>query len=156
MRLAVLLAAATLASCGEPDAGDRSETANKVVAAQEAAVNAAMPPALDVPANVAAAAPLATVAIPAPFQGVYDESEEACARPSEYRLSISDKALRFHESIGTAATVIMKNARSVSVLADYEGEGEKWRSRRQLDLSEDGRTLIVSGEGTRLTRVRCL
>lgn len=156
-----LFAAVALASCGGPEQGDGGETANITVPSASAtgdpAANLAAPVAAapaETPANIAAPATAAD-AIPASFRGVYDESREACGRPSEYRLRVSDKALRFHESIGTIVDVAVRDPRGISILADYEGEGEKWQSRRQLDLAEDGATLVVSGDGTSMTRVRC-
>jgi hypothetical protein len=106
-------------------------------------------------ANEAPPAPaVRSDAIPAPFLGVYDGSLEACTRPSDERLAVTPRRLRFHESIGTVRIVTAKGPDAIEVEADYQGEGESWRSVRELRLSGGG-TLTVSGDGTRLVRVRC-
>lgn len=93
--------------------------------------------------------------IPAAYRGVYDGSLEACARPSVERLTVSARELRFHESIGTVRSVGYGGPGAISVEADYEGEGERWRSLRILSLAENGAKLTLKGEGTSLVRVRC-
>ena len=93
--------------------------------------------------------------IPAAFHGVYDVSKEACARPSDMKLRVSATELRFHESLGEVRKVEPGPPGSVRVEADYEGEGESWRSTRELLLSDGGATLTISGDGTRTVRVRC-
>lgn len=93
--------------------------------------------------------------IPAAFHGVYDGSLEGCARPSIERLTVSARELRFHESSGAVRSVAYGGSDAIAVEADYEGEGERWRSLRILALAENGTRLTVKGEGTRLERVRC-
>jgi hypothetical protein len=95
-------------------------------------------------------------AIPAAFRGMWDKDEVACGSPAgEYRLEVAADALRFHESIATVRNVAIGDARRISVEADWQGEGESWRNRRELSLSPDGRVLTVTGEGTSLVRMRC-
>jgi hypothetical protein len=72
-----------------------------------------------------------------------------------HRLTVSATELRFHESIGTVRQAAVTGLDSVTVEADYQGEGESWRSIRELRLSDGGATLTVSGDGTKLVRVRC-
>jgi hypothetical protein len=93
--------------------------------------------------------------IPAAYRGVYDGSLEACARPSVERLTVSARELRFHESVGSVRSVAFGGTGAIAVEADYEGEGERWRSLRILSLAENGARLTVKGEGTSLVRVRC-
>ncbi len=93
--------------------------------------------------------------IPSAYHGVYDGSLEACARPSIERLTVSARELRFHESAGSVRSVAFGGTGAIAVEADYEGEGERWRSLRILSLAEDGAKLTVKGEGARLDRVRC-
>ncbi len=94
-------------------------------------------------------------AIPAAFHGVYDGSAEACGRPSDGRLAVTARELRFHESIGSVRAVTSESAARIRVEADYQGEGEKWRNSHQLRLSGDGSKLTISGDGTSFDRVRC-
>ncbi len=94
-------------------------------------------------------------AIPAIFHGRYDESRAACDRPSDYRLVVTPSELRFHESIGKVRRVSIEGPRIVHVVADYQGEGESWSNSRELRLSHDDATIMISGDGTGLTRVRC-
>ena len=156
--LTLAAAAAMLAACGSDDG--RSDNA----AGEPAAANdTAAPPA----ANEAAAVPKATpppaagpepagaAAIPTPFHGVYDASREACGRPSEYRLTVSARELRFHESIGAVRSVVADGPDAIRINADYQGEGESWSNVQALRLADGGATLTVTGEGTSLTRVRC-
>ena len=93
--------------------------------------------------------------IPAAYHGVYDGSLEACARPSDQRLTVSARELRFHESIGSVRSVAWGGTGAIAVEADYEGEGERWRNLRILSLAENGARLTVKGEGDSLVRVRC-
>ena len=93
--------------------------------------------------------------IPAAYLGVYDGSLEACARPSVERVTVSGRELRFHESVGTVRSVAWGGTGAIAVEADYEGEGERWRSLRILSLAENGARLTIKGEGTALVRVRC-
>ena len=93
--------------------------------------------------------------IPAAYHGVYDGSLEACGRPSDQRLTVSARELRFHESVGTVRSVAWGGTGAIAVEADYEGEGERWRNLRILSLAENGAKLSVKGEGDSLVRVRC-
>jgi hypothetical protein len=150
MRAIGLVAAAAmlLGGCGSPK-----------VATSDAAGNAAPPapaaagPAAEAPAP--APPPITADSIPAAFHGVYDGSREACAGPSDQRLTVSAGELRFHESIGSVRKVASEPSGAIRVEADYQGEGESWRSTRRLSLSEGGAALTVSGDGTSLVRVRC-
>jgi hypothetical protein len=149
------LSLAALAACDapQPPANDAAAPANETAAApgpggpvgNEAASPAAEP----------AVAPPGGAVLPASFHGIYDASREACAASSQERLRVEGGELRFHESSGKVVTVTAHGPRRLSVVADYQGEGESWRSTRELELSDDGATLTISGDGTRLVRVRC-
>lgn len=98
----------------------------------------------------------ARAAIPARFQGVYDEDRSACrAASSVQRLAVGPGRLRFHESIGVARKVVVDEDGMATVTASYDGEGMQWQSTRRLALSADGRTLTIIGDGTKTVRVRC-
>jgi hypothetical protein len=93
--------------------------------------------------------------IPAAYHGVYEGSLQACARPSDRRLTVSARELRFHESVGSVRSVGFGGSDAIAVEADYKGEGQSWRSLRILKLAENGAKLSVKGEGESLDRVRC-
>ena len=140
-RLVTLLSAAALAACA-PETGAGNETA--VLA----------PPTDAAPAR-AGAEPALVDTIPAAFHGTYDRDAEACAGPSEYSLRIEGKALRFHESVGKVRGVAVEGPRAVTVIADYQGEGESWSNVRRMELSDDAQALTISGQGLTISRVRC-
>jgi len=150
-------AIALLAACGSP------EVRNDATPAEPPAANVAVAapnPAAPASAANGAAAPAAAASTPADtipraFEGVYDIDLAACARPSEYRLTVTDRELRFHESIGTVRSVAIESADAIEVAADYQGEGESWSNVRALRLNDAGATLTIAGEGTELRRVRC-
>jgi hypothetical protein len=135
-----------LAGCASGESGQAL-----AVKADEAPASHDHSPSSDTPTH----AHTHLISIPAAYRGVYDGSLEACARPSVERLTISARELRFHESIGTVRSVGYGGPGAISVEADYEGEGERWRSLRILSLAENGARLTVKGEGAPLDRVRC-
>lgn len=138
-------AAFLLASCSESAPVDSNDSPE----ATENGALASPPPPVRQPI------PEPGDSIPSAFHGTYDESREDCERPSEYRLRVEARALRFHESIGEVKGVSVEGPRLVSVSADYQGEGESWHSVRRMHLSDDGATLTVSGDGTEMVRIRC-
>jgi hypothetical protein len=150
MRPILLLAAILLASCDAPS--DRNQAAAPPLQPGSSSGDAAPGPAPP-PATKPAPAPVRADAIPAAFHGVYDESREACARPSQYRMTIGAREIDYHESIGTVRAVTIAGPADAVVEADYQGEGESWRSSRRLAL--DGDRLTISGDGTEAVRVRC-
>ena len=154
MRAALLLlAAAGLAACDSASVNESTDAAplQPGSSSGDPAPPAAAPPAAS-PAEGPAASASAT-AIPAPFHGIYDQSREDCARPSQYRLTVSAGELRFHESIGTVRTVALEDPNRILVDSDYQGEGESWQTRQRL--VRDGDRLTISGDRTSLERVRC-
>jgi hypothetical protein len=155
MRLALIaLAAFGLVSC---DSAPVDESAETVPLQPGSSSGDPAPPAAGAPPAAAPAegpaAPASTAAIPAAFHGVYDQSREDCARPSEYRLTVTAGELKFHESIGTVRGVAVEGPDSLSVDADYQGEGESWRTTQRL--VRDGDRLTISGDGNATVRVRC-
>lgn len=141
-----VLIAALAAGCGRP----QTEPGSNVAAAPSAPADAPAAPAEPAPRP-----PATGKTIPATLLGVYDASLEACGRPSDSHLAVTATELRFHESIGTVRQVTVTGTDAVTVEADYQGEGERWRALRELRLGDGGTTLTVSGDGTRLVRVRC-
>jgi hypothetical protein len=155
MRFALpFLAAAGLAACDSATVNDSADA--PALQPGSSSGDPAPPAAVAPPAASPAEGPAATASgtsIPAAFHGVYDRSREECARPSEYRLTVTARELRFHESIGTVREVAIEGADRVSVDADYQGEGEGWRTSQRL--ARDGDRLTISGDGTSLVRIRC-
>jgi hypothetical protein len=152
----LMLAAATamIAACGSDDGGN-ADTAGPTPANDAPAPPPADAAAAAAPDRQAASAPGLGQAIPPAFQGVFDAPRDACAGPSEYRLTVAGGELRFHESIGTVRSVTVDGPDAIRVAADYQGEGESWSNVRTLRLSDGGMTLTITGEGTSLTRYRC-
>jgi hypothetical protein len=147
-----LCTAALLGACQAP-----APSANEAAPVGVAENPTASRPAPSAPASkqTSSALEAAPAAIPARFHGTYDESLEACSGPSQYRLTISAAELRFHESIGVVRNISIEAPDRIRLTADYEGEGESWRSMRKLQLGEGDRRLLVTGDGTSLTRLRC-
>jgi hypothetical protein len=143
-----VLVAALVAGCGPAEADLKANMA----AGPPAAAKAGGPPA---PPPPPVPPPATGKTIPAALLGTYDASIESCGRPGDGRLTVSVTELRFHESIGTVRRVTATGAGAVSVEADYQGEGERWRDRRELKLGDGGSILTVSGVGTSFVRVRC-
>lgn len=139
MRLFFWLLAGLIAGCGSPST---TEKAN----GNEADLAAPAPPS--------EAAPRAA-AIPAAFHGVFDRDLGTCANRSVYRLVVSADSLRFHESVGRVRSVARDGPNSISVAADYQGEGDSWSATQRLRLSDDGDRLTIAGRGTETVRVRC-
>jgi hypothetical protein len=137
-----------LAACGTPAPKGDEAAADPPAAAADNAVRPApvSPPPAPAPRKAA---------IPPAFHGDYDESREACGRPSQYRLTVSAGELHFHESLGSIREVVVESPDSIRVTADYQGEGESWRAAHRLRLGEGGARLTVDGEGVSFTRSRC-
>ena len=157
MRL-LLAAVAAVAACASPESTPQDQPASPAAAPATAEPQATGQPTSPSPGSASAAganASQAATVIPPIFHGTYDASRDACDGPSEYRLEVSPAALRFHESIGTVRSIAVEGERRILVVGDYQGEGESWSNSRRLELSGDGATLSISGEGTSLVRVRC-
>ncbi len=144
--LAVLLLAACAPGEKAADNGASEVTAEPAAPAAPAQSPAPAAPALE---------PATEDSIPAAFHGVYDSSIEACGRRGDGRLTVSADELRFHESVGSVRSVAPTPSGAIRVEADYQGEGQSWRSSRDLLLSEDGSKLTISGDGTSMVRTRC-
>lgn len=136
---------AALAGCKETEPSNEALPSGHEPAAPAAAVK---PPVLSKPTR--------SNIIPPDFHGVFDASAAACGKPSEYRLAVSARELRFHESAAIVRSVTIDSRDSIHVAGDYQGEGESWKATRQLRLSDDGSKLTITGDGTELVRIRCV
>lgn len=156
MKIFPVLGAAAVAiaigGCGPRQGGEEPE-ANRSAAAP--AGNGSAAPAA--PRASAAFEPERGTTIPAPFLGVYDRTPAGCSGPSQERTTITPGELRFHETIGKVRSVLLRRENELEVDADYQGEGEYWRSNRLLTLSQGGARLIIDRDGTSpaMMRVRC-
>ncbi|MEA3064031.1 MAG: hypothetical protein QOJ27_466 [Sphingomonadales bacterium] len=147
----ILLAPALLVACDS----------KKPAIPEEPGVNVAaplvvQPPARPAPAVPAKASPVAALdGIPPTFLGTWDASAEACVRPSDQRLMVMPRELRFHESIGRVYRVVGVGANTIRVAANYQGEGESWRATQLFRLGGNGGTLAITVDNGWVVRVRC-
>lgn len=90
--------------------------------------------------------------IPKAFQGKWASSASMCKQRNmdDGKLDIGPATLQFWESVGEVEAVVV-SGNTMTVTAQYEGEGETWRNEDRFTLSNDGKSL--AGEG--ITRVRC-
>ena len=111
---------------------------------------------------VAAQASARTVSIPVRFQGEYDSALRYCGTGlSDMRLRISATKIRFYESEGTVKSILTQANGELTIMAEYNGEGETWTDVDQFALSRDGRQLTVRNPSNEQTaqqssiRIRC-
>lgn len=141
--------AALLAGCAS---GDSGESGPAVAAkADDPHAHHSSPPSAEGPQHPHSI----SETVPTAYQGVFEGSLEACGRPSDRRLTVSERQLRFHDRTGSVRNVAYGGTGAIAVEADYEGEGERGRSLRILRLFDNGAKLNVKGEGGSLDRVRC-
>jgi hypothetical protein len=112
-------------------------------------IEAAQPMAPPVPA----APPQDPHTIPAAFHGEWNAQLEHCGTGlNDSAMRIEPRVMRFYESRGDVIRVTRNGERSVSVEANFQGEGETWTETVRLTLSpEDGR--LTTGEDA--PRLRC-
>jgi hypothetical protein len=152
-------AAILIGGCGQRHGGNESE-ANLAAAAPAAPAPAPSENRSAAPAAPKAPGPFVPergTTIPAPFLGVYDRTVASCSGPSQERTTITPSELRFHETIGKVRSVLLRRENELEVDANYQGEGEYWRSNRLLTLSQGGARLVIDSDGDSpaLLRVRC-
>lgn len=125
--------------------------------AAEPEADAAVENLADADAN--AADPVAATvagALPAAYQGVFDQTAAACgSRSSIYRLTVSGKELEFHESLAEIKSVTPAGDGAVRIAANYSGEGMTWSNTQKVALSDGGKKLTITGDGEPVVRVRC-
>lgn len=138
---------------------DRSDPPiNQVAIDLNAATPAPPPPvAPQAPAaNAVEPAAASATALPAAYHGVFDQTAAACSTDSSiYRLTVSGKELRFHESLADIRSVTPDGDNAVRVAANYTGEGMSWSNIQRVALSDGGKKLTITGEGEPVARVRC-
>ena len=77
-------------------------------------------------------------AIPSAFQGKWVADLKYCNKGHEFNLSINSKSLQFYESNGQVISVVTEGKYELALIAELEGEGEKWIGIYHYQLSEDG------------------
>lgn len=124
----------TMAACSPgPDASGADEPAG-AGSSGEAKASAQTSPA-------SSPTPVKAEEIPSAFLGVWDHDKGSCDVPSDMRLEIAPKSIRFYESRGEVTRIEVDSADSIVVSLAMEGEGEKWQMARKLDLSDDRKVL---------------
>lgn len=97
----------------------------------------------------------AAESIPSRFTGYWAPEDANCDRQSVGGLEITERELRFHESVAVPRYVELLDDDTLVVTARYSGEGQEWTEERTLTLSGDGQLTIEGPEGDAFTRVRC-
>ena len=91
-------------------------------------------------------------AIPDAFHGEWNEDGNACGTASnDSKLVISESRLSFWESDAFVKSLQINNPRSVTVTANYTGEGQNWSGTITLNLSRSEQELTIDG----FTRYKC-
>lgn len=94
--------------------------------------------------------------VPQAFQGVWQADLEQCSSPaSETRLEIAPKQIQFYESQGPIQEVVSDGQTTLKVKVELSGEGEKWLTEKEFQLSEDQSTLTAISDDAPLVRYRC-
>ncbi|WP_230461182.1 hypothetical protein [Sphingobium sp. CAP-1] len=107
-------------------------------------------PAIDTPPPSAAPDGL----IPAAFQGRWTGEADRCGdRAAPLELTIAPDQLIFHESVGTVGSARAEADGRIAVDAAFTGEGQSWT--RTLHMRRVGDRLIITNDGTAVTRKRC-
>lgn len=93
--------------------------------------------------------------IPARFIGQWNRDAAACARPaaSIEGVRVAPGELWFHESVGTVKRVEPLGANQVRIIAEYEGEGQRWSATQTLQVAGDRLTIVTNGQP--FSRIRC-
>ncbi|MET0371703.1 MAG: hypothetical protein ABW039_10035 [Sphingobium sp.] len=95
-------------------------------------------------------------AIPVALRGRWAGLGEDCSdRGAELALTVTDRRLVFHESVGEATSVTPHAGGGATVQAAFTGEGESWTRRLSLRPSPDGARLTVLNDGIDTVRKRC-
>ncbi|WP_336958274.1 hypothetical protein [Sphingobium aquiterrae] len=166
---ATLLAVAALSACGQQQQDNASLSSNiaNVTApmadtfdgnANEAVMETETP---DTVTNGEAApaqsiTPVDRATIPARLRGEWTGLRSACDDAGDpLRLSISDRALRYYESVGEATSVAPAEKGAVIVTARFSGEGDSWTRAQIMSVSPDGQRLTIVTNGAPVTRKRC-
>ena len=153
-RLAILLACASLAACGsEPADPQANQVQVEEPSAEEAPGNAALAP--EETDNTTSPTAPSTTAVPAAFRGTWAGTEALCGEHSHpSRLVISDRTVRFYESVLEVARVEEIGPREINIVGTATGEGTTRPAEYHYSLDAAGDTLTDQGGGG-MVRTRC-
>jgi hypothetical protein len=96
-----------------------------------------------------------SVRVPPAFQGRWASSPAQCGVVHEGALTITAAEVAFYASRGKVQSVRVLAPREIEVELESRGEGEVWRNKVRLLLSQDGQRLTDGTRNPKLTRVRC-
>lgn len=95
--------------------------------------------------------------IPAKFRGAWTTAGNDCASEENIeRMEVAAKSMHFYESVADFQRVTPDGASSVLIDALSEGEGQSWKDKLRLTLSDSNNELIVRFDGRGTSKyVRC-
>ncbi len=105
--------------------------------------------------NGASADAAAGLIIPARYHGEWVGVGDTCGQPTDSRLTVTERDMRFWESVGTVTQVSAIDEKTIEVDAGYEGEGDRWSRHQRLTLSDGGDQLVITDQGQAFRRKRC-
>lgn len=93
--------------------------------------------------------------IPATFTGTWNTNAAACARPAAAieGVKVTPAEILFHESAGRVTRVESLGPGRIRIIADYNGEGERWTTTQTLTVA--GNRLTIDTGSQPFSRVRC-
>jgi hypothetical protein len=104
----------------------------------------------------ASISPVDRASIPARLRGTWAGLRAGCDDAGDpLRLTVSDRALRYYESVGEATSVAPGDKGAVIVTARFSGEGDNWTRAQIMSVSADGQRLTITTNGEPVTRKRC-
>jgi hypothetical protein len=153
--VAILMACAMVGACAGEPADPQDNRPGEIAAANaptDVPVNAATPSAEDENDASPATEP---AAVPAAFRGTWAETVALCGNRSHTsRLEISERSLRFYESVMEVDRVEQLGPREINVIGTSTGEGTTRSSERHFSLDAAGETLTDEAGGG-MVRRRC-
>ena len=95
--------------------------------------------------------------IPAKFRGAWTTAGNDCASEENIeRMEVASKSMHFYESVADFQRVTPDGPSAVLIDALSEGEGQTWKDKLRLSLSDSNNALSVTFEGRGTSRyVRC-
>ncbi|MGQ9425257.1 hypothetical protein ACXYTJ_06035 [Gilvimarinus sp. F26214L] len=94
--------------------------------------------------------------VPPQFQGEWNRTIADCGTGrNASRLRIGSNWIAFYESRGVIEVFATQGDEELALIAQLEGEGERWSSFRHFRLSEQGEQLTDITYGADFVRYRC-
>ncbi|NLR72578.1 hypothetical protein HGI47_17005 [Novosphingobium sp. ERN07] len=136
-----------LAACSDPSPEpDASATPSMAPIVSES--EALAPPVA--PGASASASSLAETSFPMAMRGRWGMNAADCdpARADNKGLmTVGPNSVKFYESIGEIGVVADRSESVLRAVFDYEGEGMEWKRDARYELSDGGKTLILTEYG---------